>query len=308
MKCASCNSDNHSGQNFCGNCGAQLEPTALDANALSAIDARVLAILQDRFRDQKVVEFEMAQAVVTRLFDWSKLLGLAAALPLAILLATLAIWGISSFLDFRTKVAAGRAQITEAIARANSQVADAIQNARGALQRTQNEAQAVKDQLSLAKKQLAALPGEVKTLQAKVTHLDQSNTLLAQAFGDDENSAVLRSFWRPNGKVDSDHARLLQDWIDANVGQNLDPATFINAASYADARKKAVAALVLVADPNVELLRNFWLPNGKVDPDHARILQAWIDANVKQGLSKAIFIHGASYADARKKAVAALVK
>lgn len=253
MKCASCSYDNQLGQKFCGNCGAQIEQTALDASVLSAIDARILATLQERFRDQKTVELEVAQAVVTRLFDWSKFLGLAAAVPLAILIATLAIWGISSFLDFHKKVDAGRAQITDlitkantqvgAITKANTQVGKALQDAQVAVQKTQKEAQALRDQLSLARKQLGTLPTDVKTLQTKFTQLDQE-TALKGRFGNDENTALLRNFWLPNGKANPIHQKALRDWLDANGMQDLSITFFLNAEHYADARKKAVAALV----------------------------------------------------------------
>ena len=56
------------------------------------------------------------------------------------------------------------------------------------------------------------------------------------------------------------------------------------------------------------LLRNFWHPNGKVDPANAKALQDWIDQHVEPGLPKMAFLSGAMYARARKQAAADLIK
>lgn len=75
----------------------------------------------------------------------------------------------------------------------------------------------------------------------------------------------------------------------------------------ADAAKNDIINLTFGQDDNSILLRNFWKPNGKVDPDNTKALQAWIDSNVKPGLSAPSFIRAKEYTDARKKAVEALI-
>jgi hypothetical protein len=74
--------------------------------------------------------------------------------------------------------------------------------------------------------------------------------MLRLSYGTDDNSALLRAFWRPNGIVDPTRDRQLRDWINSNGLQGLDPASFINAKEYAEARKKAATELVSPGNPN----------------------------------------------------------
>ena len=84
---------------------------------------------------------------------------------------------------------------------------------------------------------------ENSTQKAKVAD-EQKNTLLNLTFGDDENSALIRNFWLPNGTENATNVKALQDWIDTNVKKGLHVPDFIHGKAYADARKKAVADLV----------------------------------------------------------------
>ena len=100
VECAACGLSSPPGKNFCADCGARLTPATESVN----LEARVKAMLDDRVKDQKIVELETAQAVVTRVIDWAKLFGWLVAVPLGLLAVTLAVWGISSFVDFRRLV------------------------------------------------------------------------------------------------------------------------------------------------------------------------------------------------------------
>jgi hypothetical protein len=82
--------------------------------------------------------------------------------PLTILLATLGIWGVSSFLDFRKKVDTGKTQIAED-----------IKNAREDIQNTRDDTVRLRAEVVAAHEELGSLPGEVKTLQSKVSTLEE---------------------------------------------------------------------------------------------------------------------------------------
>jgi hypothetical protein len=169
MRCSYCDSDNVPGQRYCGSCGKQLSNGGLEANVLETIDQRVAAALDARLRDQKVVEIEVSQAIATRILEWSKLFGYAAALPLAILLGTLAIWGIGSFLDFQKKVETASSKITAGIDAANNKVHETNQQA----DQLRLSAASLQKELDATRVQLGALPTDVKGLQVKVQQLEE---------------------------------------------------------------------------------------------------------------------------------------
>jgi outer membrane murein-binding lipoprotein Lpp len=162
LLCPHCSSQNPPGQKFCGECGHSLQNPVPDSETLAAFDARIQAAIDRRLQDQSIVEIKTAQAIVTRVTDWAKLFALITAVPLAILLATLAIWGVTSFLDFRKKVDSGKEQIT----------AD-IQSARDDIKKTHNDTESLKNEVNAARTELGALPNDVKTLQSKVSRLEE---------------------------------------------------------------------------------------------------------------------------------------
>jgi len=160
--CPNCNSENPPSQKFCGGCGRPTQDSILNAEIVAAIDTRVRAAIDEHLQDQSTLEIKTAQAVVTRITDWGKLFALVMAVPLAILLATLAIWGVTSFLDFRKKVDTGKAQIAEDIKKAR----DDITNTRG-------DTIKLKAEVDAARAELGSLPSDVKSLQSKVATLEE---------------------------------------------------------------------------------------------------------------------------------------
>jgi cell division protein FtsL len=162
VACLHCNSENPVGQKFCGECGQPIQESILNAGMVAAIDSRIRAEIDKQLQDQSTLEIKTAQAVVTRITDWGKLFALITAVPLAILLATLGIWGVTSFLDFRKKVDSGKAQIAED-----------IKNARDDIQNTRNDTIRLKADVDAAHAELGSLPSDVKSLQSKVATLDE---------------------------------------------------------------------------------------------------------------------------------------
>jgi hypothetical protein len=59
----------------------------------------VEAVLNQHFKDQKVVEMETAEAIVTKLSEWAKLLGFFVGIPVALLAVVLGFFGVKSFAD-----------------------------------------------------------------------------------------------------------------------------------------------------------------------------------------------------------------
>jgi hypothetical protein len=162
MTCPYCKSENISGHRFCGACGKPIDGPALDAALAEAIDARIHSVIDRKLQNQNLVEITTAQAVVTRITDWAKLFSLVTAVPLAILLASLAIWGVTSFLDFRKKVETGKAEISSD-----------INDTRNELATTKKTTEELKTAVQAAKDELGSLPLDVKSLQSKVAKLEE---------------------------------------------------------------------------------------------------------------------------------------
>jgi cell division protein FtsL len=162
VACLHCNSENLPGQKFCGECGQPIQDSVLNTGMVVAIDARIRNAIEKQLQDQSTLEIKTAQAVVTRITDWGKLFGLITAVPLTILLATLGIWGVTSFLDFRKKVDSGKAQISED-----------IKNARDDIQNARNDTVKLKAEVDAAHAELGSLPSDVKNLQSKVATLEE---------------------------------------------------------------------------------------------------------------------------------------
>jgi len=155
MVCSACRSENPDGKQFCGDCGSLLQKTGLTA----AVQQEVARALDARLRDQKTVDVETSQAIVSRLSDWAKLFGFFVGIPLALLLGVLGFLGIKTYSDFSARVNQAK---EEALRPLDSTKAEAARIA-----------QAYKDldtQLQ-ANKQLA---NQVQALSEKVTTIEQA--------------------------------------------------------------------------------------------------------------------------------------
>jgi hypothetical protein len=99
MDCGRCGTPNPETNHFCGNCGAALD-TRLDPALQSTIDKKIDAALASKLTDQRIVEIDVQEKVISRLTDLAKIVGI----PIALLLALLSLWGIKSLSDVDSKV------------------------------------------------------------------------------------------------------------------------------------------------------------------------------------------------------------
>jgi hypothetical protein len=79
------------------------------------LQQRVQAIVKEQYKDQKMVELETSEAVVTKVMDWAKTFGLVLGIPLAALGAALAFLGIKTVADLRTLAANARTDFAKTI-------------------------------------------------------------------------------------------------------------------------------------------------------------------------------------------------
>jgi hypothetical protein len=118
MQCSVCNAANPEGKRFCGDCG---EP--LQANQ-SGIRRLVEQEISARLKDQKLVELETSQAIISRLMDWARIFGYAIGIPLTLLGLVLGFLGVKSYSDF--------SKFSTLVETARKDAADRIQQAKKA--------------------------------------------------------------------------------------------------------------------------------------------------------------------------------
>ena len=99
MYCPHCNSPSVEGKKYCADCGTPLDPQTKHLETF--VKAQVEEAIQQRFRNQKLVDIETSQAVAERLHGWAKLFGFFVGLPFAALLIVLGVGGIEKYSDFK---------------------------------------------------------------------------------------------------------------------------------------------------------------------------------------------------------------
>jgi hypothetical protein len=155
MECLNCKATNPEGKRYCGDCGTCLDPNIspiksyLDVNLRSLVEA----ILADKLKDQKVVETEIAEAVVTKMSNWTKLLGFFVGIPLGLIVFLLGFLGIKSYVDLNKLVSVAREDAEQKLQRVK-QESDSLMS----------ESQKLRSQLT----EVSGLADNVKDLSKKV--------------------------------------------------------------------------------------------------------------------------------------------
>jgi hypothetical protein len=180
LTCPVCQASNPADHRCCKECGARLNSES------QALAEQVLTILKRELRDQKVVELETSQAILERVSGWAKLLGFFVAIPLAILLATLTIWGVTKFTDFNAKVDQAQADVNKKLSAAGSkadqlattstQLETQYQQLRENAQRYEalgKEVQSLRTDVSKLQEKIGVTPGSAVTTQQRAAILNQ---------------------------------------------------------------------------------------------------------------------------------------
>lgn len=130
-----------------------------------SIRQQVQELLDARLKDSKVVEIETSQAIVARLMEWAKFLGLFVGIPLALLALVLGALGFRTYSDFTNLVKTTQEDVTKRLEYA-SQHASKIEK----------EGTELVAQYEALRRQLAdvgALSREVKELADKVGKIEE---------------------------------------------------------------------------------------------------------------------------------------
>lgn len=74
MECFKCQSSNPEGKKFCGDCGALLDSNlgAVESYLQDNLPLRLQEIIKHQYKDSKLVEMEVTEAVANRFSNWGK--------------------------------------------------------------------------------------------------------------------------------------------------------------------------------------------------------------------------------------------
>ena len=207
MICPSCKSENPDAKQFCGDCGSLLQSTALAA----AVRQEVARALDARLKDQKIVEIETTQSIVSRLSDWAKLFGWFVAIPLAILLGVLGALGIRTYSDFTSSV-------SQAEKEALKNLSSATDDAKRASEEAKKVDQEYKD-LDAQLQQSKQLAGQVQSLSEKISKIEQAVKFKP-------SSSLTPELKQNLGRVFGNYHAYLQS-VGFSLGKN-PPTAFVN--------------------------------------------------------------------------------
>jgi hypothetical protein len=131
-------------------------------------------VLKEQTKEQKLLEIETAQAVVTRLSDWGKLFGLAVGIPLALLAVILAVLGIKTYADFTKSVETGKTEALQAMQKeATAKVQEVIK-----------EGQALSADIKAIRAEVESNRGELKNLAKRVKGIEEKVEFKSQVSPD----------------------------------------------------------------------------------------------------------------------------
>ncbi len=137
VKCLKCGVSNPETNRYCGQCGAVLNPTLgpLWDTIEGGLHDRLETLIRERFRDQKIVEVEIAESVVERVMKWTKNLAFFVGIPLVLLVGALTVWGIKSLTDFQKIITTKQADVERELGQEKEKQITAIKAKSDALQR-----------------------------------------------------------------------------------------------------------------------------------------------------------------------------
>jgi hypothetical protein len=162
--CPQCKAENPQNKNFCSDCGSLLTP-----RLAPFVRTQVEEYVRQNLKERNVVEIETSEAVAGRVLKWAKLYY---AVPVAILLAILALFGVSDYSDFHKTVRRATDELEPKLSQAITEADAATNKAQEAQARSSAPIKAIDAATSKMNAQLAL----AEQLSTKVTQLEDRNT------------------------------------------------------------------------------------------------------------------------------------
>ncbi len=184
MLCPKCGLENPTGNNFCGKCGASLDPIAPTVKAYldENLKTQVESVFSGKYGWGESVEIALAAKVSDKLMGWAKLLGFFIGIPTAIAAGIIGFYGWH--LQDSQKAAQSQVDALKADLAAKKADLDKDLDARKTdLANVANEIAPLQQKIRDSTEQLAALPALAKALPAlnqKVDNLGEKVTTIEE--------------------------------------------------------------------------------------------------------------------------------
>lgn len=120
-------------------------------------------------KDSKVVEIELATAVLERMIGWAKIFAWSVAIPATVLVAILTVAGIGRFADFISRVNESEKRVTEYVAKSEKQMSDLVGRATDTASKYQAQLDAIERQQANLKETVNDLERLVSAPGSKVS-------------------------------------------------------------------------------------------------------------------------------------------
>lgn len=186
LKCVLCGASNAPGSNFCSACGSYLK---LDANAPKTgalhdlVSRQVAAAISEKLSDKTVVEVEIAEKIAERTIAWAKLAGFFIGIPVALIAAIIAFFGLKTYADFE-KLSASVATTQQQVTVAQGEVVKAQTSAQTLVTELEAKREVIDNQVGGLTKQIADVQAQLlkaeQQFNERQTRLEDTfNELLA---------------------------------------------------------------------------------------------------------------------------------
>ena len=199
MLCTECGALIPDDHRYCGLCGAVAEPPdpVSLGRRLERLEQLVQEQTQVRAADQRYVDVETSEQIVTRLMKWAKLLAFFIGIPTAVIIIGVALYAGKGFKDLHDVAATARNTIAPVLeqaridaehakstaldaSRTSAEVASAIRAAKASVSDLQrdlaaksNEVNQLGTSISRAQSQIASLNSKVTEGNDQIAHLTQ---------------------------------------------------------------------------------------------------------------------------------------
>jgi len=183
------------GQNFCGNCGDRLATPTVEilSGEIAALKEEVAKLTEaSKGSEQKYLELETAELVVSRVMGWSTRFLYFGGIPAAVILLGLSVWLGRTVNSAKDVVDAGRDQAAKVLNQAKQEAKDANDQASSALatsKQVNTEINATRNNLTSLASRVQDASGQVGSLTKSVAE-QQSRVQAVRASTDEQTKAV----------------------------------------------------------------------------------------------------------------------
>lgn len=133
MICKACGAEMPDDHRYCGGCGSKLSPDPLDEVMLRLNSLGTLVDKQMQLRDQRFLDIDTTEKIVTRLMNWARLFAFFIGIPLAAILVSLALYAGKGFKELHDMAATARDSLRPLLEKVRSDAETAKRTASDAL-------------------------------------------------------------------------------------------------------------------------------------------------------------------------------